>query len=437
MSKSNLNIILPLFSLGLLISVSPALTGAETWTEWTKRDSNPVYTHVGTAASDPTVIKDNGLYRMVVSGNGGNNIDGNSLIMATSLDGTTWSTLANGNDGIVVPSELAVWDESLEMPELVKRESEYLLFYTGYDPDVRDASGGLVWGDLGLATSSDGVTYTRTGSPVLLRTPNSHDQDGITDPAIVDVNGTLHMIYVGWCTQSCAANGGVPAFYALKAVSSDGGRTWTKQGRLDPTSFTIGLQHPDLILGPDGNYWLFTNEDDACSSGRVGINQAKGPTPFGPFTLGPENPILCMGTQTFETTGTDGGFPSVLNDNGIGRMYYTGVHEAVFGYKIGLAETPMPPTPPTPQEEPPKGYPNPFKPAKGGLFTLSGLSPGETTKIYTIAGSRVVTLTGANSSGMVQWDGKNDEGKPAASGVYIAVFKKDGDEKTLKLVIQN
>lgn len=439
MPNSIRNLLLPFLTLNLLALLGPSFISAGTWTEWTKRDSNPVYSHSGTAASDPAVIKDGSLYRMVVSGNGGGSPDGNSLIMATSPDGYTWSTLSNGNDGIVVPSAIAAWDESLETPELIKQGSEYLLFYTGYDPAVRDASGGRVWGDLGLATSTDGVSFTRHGAPVLTRTPNSHDQDGITDPSIVELNGTLHMIYVGWCTQSCAQNGGDPAFYVLKAVSTDGGLSWTKQGRLDPSS-NIGLQHPDLVLDDDGSYSLFYGEDAACSSGRVGILRAQGSAPFGPFSVVSSTPILCMGTQSFETDGLDGGFPSVLNDNGIGRMYYTGVNVPIFKYEVGLAETGPMPEPPPPPEDPtslaPKGYPNPFKPSPGIPFTLSGLTPGKTTKIFTILGYRVVELPAANSEGKVQWNGKNDAGQTVASGVYIAVFKKNGDKETLKIVVQ-
>lgn len=66
-----------LFLLGLLMNVSFA--DAQVWTNWSKYSGNPVYSHVGNAASDPAVIKDGSTYRMVVSGNGGENPDGNSL----------------------------------------------------------------------------------------------------------------------------------------------------------------------------------------------------------------------------------------------------------------------------------------------------------------------------------------------------------------------
>lgn len=423
-----LHIILP----GLLLLLA-ANGPAAPWTSWTKHPTNPVYTH-SAVASDPSVIKDGSTYRMVVSGAGGGSPDGNSLILATSPDGTVWATLNNGQDGLVVPSALGVWDESLETPELIKAGGEYLLVYAGYDPAARDASGGLAWGDLGLAVSTDGAHFVRSStSPVLTRTPNSFDQDGLTDPTIVDLGGTLEMIYVGWCTQGCALNGGQPAFYALKAVSTDNGRTWTKQGRLDPGS-NIGLQHPDIVLDADGLYSLFYGVDDACGAGRVGLSLARGPAPFGPFTEVSANPVLCLGTQPFENAGMDGGFPSVLNDNGVGRLYYTGVNEALFEFRVGLAETRL--TTPGGGEEP-LGFPNPFKPSSGIPLTFARLAPGGRVRIFSLTGESVAEVS-ADGGGTAQWSGRNASGRTAASGIYwVLADGADGSRKTFKIVVRN
>lgn len=326
--------------------INPITTTAQSsWSSWIKYPSNPVYFHntlgAWNVASDPTVIKDSLNYIMIVSGGGGSyagSIEGNVLIQATSTDGINWNTLPNGQNGVVVTGYPNDWDESMELPEIIKLSNKYSLFYCGYNPAVRDSSSGLVWGDLGLAESTDGVNYVKIGSPVMTRTPNWYDQDGITDPTIVESNDTLFMIYVGWCTQSCALNSGSPAFYSLKAISIDVGHTWIKQGLLDSTGM-IGLQHPDLVYDADGKYSLFFGVDNACSENKIGIFHSVGNLPFGPFLPNSPSPIFCMGTQSFETNGTDGGFPTVINDNGMGRMWYTGVDTTNFHYKIGLIES--------------------------------------------------------------------------------------------------
>lgn len=333
----------PFFLFLLLLPV--ALSAQSSLNTWTKYPNNPVYFHntsgAWDVASDPAVIKDGGSYVMIVSGDGGTSagsVDGNTIIMARSADGYAWSTLANGQNGVVLTGYDGEWDESMEMPELIEVNNFFRLFYCGYDPHYSDSTGGLAWGDLGMAVSADDSVFTRLPQPVMTRTSNWYDQDGITDPTIVASGDTLYMIYVGWCTQGCALNNGNPAFYSLKAISTDTGHTWTKLGLLDPTGL-IGLQHPDLVRDADGMYSLFFGVDNACSNVAVGVFHSTGPAPFGPFTPVSANPIFCMGTQPFEVSPGDGAFPSVLNDNGTARMYYTGVDDVNFYFRIGLVES--------------------------------------------------------------------------------------------------
>lgn len=138
------------------------------WTTWTKYSSNPVYANVipggWNAVSDPSVIKDNAEYIMVLSGtegHGGCSIEGNYIAQLTSSDGVLWDTISNGRNGIVIAGCPGDWHESMEMPELIKVSNNYALFYCGYDPAVAQSSGGLVWGELGLAESIDGINYTK------------------------------------------------------------------------------------------------------------------------------------------------------------------------------------------------------------------------------------------------------------------------------------
>lgn len=332
-------------NLFLLILIFNTTIATSQWNTWTKHSNNPIYEHATEGAwdvaSDPAVIKDGKTYRMIVSGDRGVNVvgsgDGNSILMATSDDGYSWTTLDNGQNGVVLMGVDEEWDESMELPELIKIGDEYKIFYCGYDPEVRDSTDGMVWGELGLATSSDGENFIKLNLPVMERTPDWYDQDGITDPTIVAQNDTLFMIYLGWCTQDCGMNGGEPAFYSLKAISTDYGITWEKQGLLTPNATTY--QHADIELNPDGSYSLFYNMDFDCTDNAIGIRQAIGTTPFGPFEDVADNPIFCLGTQTFETSGLDGGFPTVINDNGTAKLYYTGIDETNWFYKIGLVES--------------------------------------------------------------------------------------------------
>ena len=85
--------------------------------------------------------------------------------------------------------------------------------------------------------------------------------------------------------------------------------------------------------------------------------------------------------------------------------------------------------------------PNPFRPGTGGAIGGSGVTfrpvpAGAEIRIYTLAGTLVRALSGVAADGSLAWDGRNDAGKEAASGVYEAVVKPpSGAVSRLKVVI--
>ncbi|MCL1971606.1 MAG: glycoside hydrolase family 99-like domain-containing protein [Endomicrobia bacterium] len=86
-----------------------------------------------------------------------------------------------------------------------------------------------------------------------------------------------------------------------------------------------------------------------------------------------------------------------------------------------------------------KYYPNPLQPSKGLNYSrmhFSNIPAGTRIKIYTMLGQIVKDLE-ADASGMAVWDGKNNAGAKAASGVYI-VYMKDGsgNEKRIKIAVE-
>lgn len=81
-------------------------------------------------------------------------------------------------------------------------------------------------------------------------------------------------------------------------------------------------------------------------------------------------------------------------------------------------------------------FPNPLRPSLGhSKMTFRLLPASSRVRIYTLAGERVAQLEG-DSSGTAIWDGRNSSGRPAASGVYLAVVEGNGEKRTLKVAIQ-
>ncbi|MCL1972303.1 MAG: T9SS type A sorting domain-containing protein [Endomicrobia bacterium] len=86
-----------------------------------------------------------------------------------------------------------------------------------------------------------------------------------------------------------------------------------------------------------------------------------------------------------------------------------------------------------------KYYPNPIRPSKGlnyAKMNFSNMPVGTRIKIYTMLG-QVVRELKADASGTAVWDGKNNAGEKAASGVYI-VYMEDGNgnKKRIKIAVE-
>ncbi|MCL1973000.1 MAG: glycosyl hydrolase 53 family protein [Endomicrobia bacterium] len=84
-------------------------------------------------------------------------------------------------------------------------------------------------------------------------------------------------------------------------------------------------------------------------------------------------------------------------------------------------------------------YPNPLQPSKGlnySKMNFANMPPGTHIKIYTMLGQVVRDLE-ADASGMAVWDGKNNAGEKAASGVYIIYMKdRNGNKKRIKIAVE-
>jgi len=81
-------------------------------------------------------------------------------------------------------------------------------------------------------------------------------------------------------------------------------------------------------------------------------------------------------------------------------------------------------------------YPNPLRPARGHQgMTFSNMPAGATLRLYTLSGEYVRELR-ADGAGTALWDGRDDDGESAASGVYLVRVNGGGDDRTLKVMVQ-
>jgi predicted GH43/DUF377 family glycosyl hydrolase len=313
----------------------------EGWTPWAIKE-DPVFTGQYVAA-DPSVMLDNGLYRMFytcIDPSGDVTIA--EICQATSPDGETWTNVpvSGAIEGLMLAGRPGQWDEHLETSFVMKRGDQYLLYYSGYKTEGLPVLGFPA--SLGLAISTNGVNFTRVqDQPVLSPTEGSPDNDAVYGATIVEKDGLLTMIYAGHCYNNCPND--EDSDVTLLAATSTDGINWTKQ--TDPVLTSIdainwmqdGVSDPDLALGPDGKYYLFFT---GVRENESGIGVMVGDSPSGPWQLNLEPIILPSPGFGFDAAGTYS--PTVLIDGTRARMWYRGTAPNDGGFAIGYAEAPWP-----------------------------------------------------------------------------------------------
>ncbi len=276
-------------------------------------------------ASDPTIVQHNGLYYMYYTEGLEDAARVRPVISAAvSADGLTWTPLGGTESAGIVVVGAGGEQANLEGASVFKSGDTFILLYSGYgdigDPVVSFPA------DLYAAVSADGVTFTPVSDqPVLARTIGGYDDDAVFSPTVIPYGDGFLMLYAGHAYGEGSAYGEAPTVRLLGATSPDG-LTWTKVPapvlEYDPARpwMSDGVAEPALVVGPDGNYYLFFTalEGDA----RV-IGLAVAADPLGPWEIVPE-PIL-----TAEALGMPlGSFlvgPHAELVNGVLRLWYTQV----------------------------------------------------------------------------------------------------------------
>ncbi len=83
-----------------------------------------------------------------------------------------------------------------------------------------------------------------------------------------------------------------------------------------------------------------------------------------------------------------------------------------------------------------KAFPNPFRPTQGHAgVTFVNLPSAARLRVHSFSMELVRDLT-ADASGLAVWDGLNQAGAKAASGVYFVFIQANGESRTLKVAIQ-
>ncbi|MBU0763281.1 MAG: hypothetical protein KJ607_00435 [Bacteroidetes bacterium] len=197
--------------------------------------------------------------------------------LATSPDGINWTRPVAGP--VFEKGDSAEWDGKwIESPAVLYDEASatYMMWYTGM---------GWNWlASIGLATSPDGITWTRyPGNPVIEPgPPGSYDDMWAAVPAVIKTGDLYEMWYCGFPSQ-----GGFDSLRIGYATSPDG-ISWTKHpdnpvyDRHYPPYDTLndndGPWAPDVMYNPSAHEYLMWYE------GTSGVQLARSQKNMEPVT---------------------------------------------------------------------------------------------------------------------------------------------------------
>ena len=185
-------------------------------------------------------------------------------------------------------------------------------------------------------------------------------------------------------------------------------------------SVSVGAQNGGLLAGTAGSarFPVTTAEIiDGAIIALNNINAVAGITLGTTVTAGDKTTLTVMTTEATP----QGAHPMTLTIDGVTSNSFS----LIVVNKVSLDDV--------------KYYPNPLQPSKGPHYSkmqFSNIPPGTSIKIYTMLG-QVVRELKADASGTAVWDGKNNSGENAASGVYVAYMEDGaGNKKRIKIAVE-
>ena len=313
-------------------------------------------------AADPTVLRRGNRYEMWFTNADSRQRTG--FARADSTDGLVWTVWRSPtNPDPVMDLALAAPPDSWDSPgletanALIGPDGLYRLYYSG-----NHVPQGSVTYAIGMATSPDGIRWTRRAAPVLEAAndwerplcsrpgdPRSCTMGGVLEPSVLHdaAAGIYRMWYVGLGEPSDSFR----TFRIGHATSPDG-ITWTRRPRpvlaLGPRGSwdEMWTSHVNVVADPGGGYHMFYF-GSAPAQYREGIEMQRGSIGHAfsedgiVWQRNPANPILTPRAGAADAW-TLGG-PSAIVEDGRIRLWYFGNRTSGLASDIIMAEAPCGP----------------------------------------------------------------------------------------------
>lgn len=318
--------------------------------EWIRHEGNPVLPprrgeFDATRCMNPWVIRDEDSYRVYYSGGGQ---DGKQRIgiAATSTDDLThWSRTGPLFETGGPNSFDAQW---CVLPHVVRmNENRWHLYYTG---NAGQGAGLSAFPGMGLATSDDGITWTRSGdTPVLERSGAHGDPDaiGVAGGSVLRIPESDGLSHWRFYYTGCPTTGTPHALNQQKTIclaESNDGINWTKRGAVmlrdpDRDYEDIGVAGPVVHLESDGSFRMWYSAigtrhgfySICYAESDDGIHWRRGVEPDDNLQLSPNG--TGWEQQMVE-------YPTVIREGNHLRMFYCGNGYGRTGIGTAVSKSP-------------------------------------------------------------------------------------------------
>lgn len=320
-----------LLVLAVLCAAGPALGHEQPG--WAKHGGNPVLEPGEHGEWDhdfvflPSMILDGSTYHMWYAGCGGEP-QSCSVGYSTSPDGSVWTK--HPDNPVLAPGAEGSWDAGVVEPGTVLFDGgeTYTMWYYGSAVTTPEQGTGI-----GMATSTDGVSWTRyAGNPVLPGGGAGAWDETVDYPSVVFDGESYHMWYIGGPTSS-----------SIGYASSPDGIAWTRhpdnpvlEGNAGERAWDERLLSVEVMLDGDTYHMLYSG-DTQTTEGAIGYASS----PDGIVWTrdgGQGGPVLAPSVLDADWDHCNIGYHGLLTQGAQVWMYYSGW---VCGIGIGLATAGM------------------------------------------------------------------------------------------------
>lgn len=186
---------------------------------WTKYGSNPIFTPSGSGWDSAsvetfTILKVGSNWFAWYAGNSAATPPGHQIGYATSEDGITWTRYAS--NPVITLGAGGTWDSVFVYPcSVLEEDGIYYLYYFGTDSYGTPSN----W-KIGLATSTDRVTWTKHASNPIFSGASGQWDSGLLDVHVMLLGNTYYMFYQG--------NTSTGEYSAIGVATSTDKIAWTR-----------------------------------------------------------------------------------------------------------------------------------------------------------------------------------------------------------------